>query len=173
MTLNCRVGRRAFLARFGPLAFVAGALPLLAGGCGGSSDDDTNSAAAALLRQNRARWARANARAYRYTITLNVFSAVGGVPAVIEVRNGVRTTITPLPSSGQTAPDPEAYAAFDTVEKLFGLIERAINSRAERLDVTYHPTLGYPANFYIDQSRQIADEEIGASVSAFAVEVIS
>lgn len=49
---------------------------------------------------------------------------------------------------------------YATVERIFGLIQDAIDENAERIDTSYGPG-GFPRDVYIDYSFMIADEELG------------
>jgi hypothetical protein len=50
---------------------------------------------------------------------------------------------------------------FNSVERVFSIIAGAISYHAVRIDVDYHPELGYPTRVYIDYVYEIADEEVG------------
>jgi hypothetical protein len=50
--------------------------------------------------------------------------------------------------------------SFPSVEQLFDAIQDGIDRRADRIDVDYDPTYGYPTNVFIDYDRNIADEEL-------------
>ena len=52
----------------------------------------------------------------------------------------------------------------ETIPALFAIIEDAINQRAVSLEVTYHPTLGYPLRADIDYALNIIDEELGFTI---------
>lgn len=77
---------------------------------------------------------------------------------VIEVRNGVTTSIT-YADSGQPA-DAELFKKYNTIPKLFNVIRDAIARKAYNLTVKYDPTLGYPTQINIDYDSQIADDEV-------------
>ncbi|MBT5773744.1 MAG: hypothetical protein HOH95_05130, partial [Dehalococcoidia bacterium] len=57
-----------------------------------------------------------------------------------------------------------ALVGRQTIDGLFNLIEEAIDQRAAAINVTYHPTLGYPLDAYIDYDLRIADEELGFTI---------
>ena len=52
------------------------------------------------------------------------------------------------------------HKPYDTVIKLFGVIDQAIKDEVDELNVTYGK-VGLPRSIYIDRSRMIADEELG------------
>lgn len=56
---------------------------------------------------------------------------------------------------------PFSYAnSFPSAEQLFDAIQDAIDRGADRIDVDYDPTYGYPTNVYIDYDRRVFDEEL-------------
>jgi hypothetical protein len=55
-----------------------------------------------------------------------------------------------------------------TIDELFDRISNAIANDAETIDVTWHPTYGFPLTCYIDLSLLIADEEQSWTVEAFS-----
>lgn len=75
----------------------------------------------------------------------------------LEVRNNAVT-------SGAIPGETGTLADHQTVERLFTLIEDAINQRAAAINITYHSTLGYPLQAYIDYDLKIADEELGFTI---------
>lgn len=75
----------------------------------------------------------------------------------LEVRNNAVT-------SGTIPGEIGVRADHQTVERLFDLIEDAIDERAAALNVTYHSTLGYPLQADIDYDLRMADEELGFTV---------
>jgi hypothetical protein len=52
---------------------------------------------------------------------------------------------------------------------LFGLdlLAAAIEQGAARVDVTYHPILGYPERIALDYDAVMADDEFGYTLTAF------
>lgn len=152
-------------------AFVLLVIPLTAlllVSCSGGSSSQTGSDEAAGLRRAQARWARAGVRDYAYTVRVLAFAPGVQRPARVTVQNGRTVSITPgdndptlLENNGQV------FAAYATLDDLFGVIQRAINARADSLDVDYDPTLGYPTRITIDYIRLAADDELGVNVSQF------
>lgn len=113
---------------------------------------------AAQLQQNRQLWRSQNISSYRYTLRVSCFCIPEVTqPVVVEVRNGRVTSITAA-NTGKPV-NPEYFKQYNSVPKLFNLIQNAIAKDANRLSVTYHPRLGYPTQINIDYNAQIADEE--------------
>ncbi|WP_445634235.1 Beta-lactamase-inhibitor-like PepSY-like domain-containing protein [Nostoc sp. DSM 114161] len=119
-----------------------------------------NNLAQRRLKFNRNLWNKQNISNYRYTLSNSCFcipEARG--PVIIEVRNGETTLITSV-ATGQPVENRELFQNYNTIPKLFNLIQDAIARKASNLDVNYSPKLGYPTQINIDYNSQIADEEI-------------
>ncbi len=113
---------------------------------------------ASQLQQNRKLWRSQNISSYRYTLRVGCFCIPEVTqPVVVEVRNGRVTSITA--ANGGKPVNPEYFKQYNSIPKLFNLVQNAIAKKAERVSVTYHPSLGYPTQINIDESAQIADEE--------------
>ena len=54
-----------------------------------------------------------------------------------------------------------------TIDRLFERIAGAMEAGAETIDVTWHPTYGYPVTCFIDISSLFLDEERGWTIEAF------
>ena len=64
---------------------------------------------------------------------------------------------------------PEWVASeYPTVNELFDLLDDAVDRDAAEIEVTWHETLGYPESFWIDYSRNVADEELGHDIRALS-----
>jgi hypothetical protein len=117
---------------------------------------------------NRNLWNQRNISNYRYTLSNSCFclpDARG--PVVIEVRNGQTTSITSV-ATGQPV-DPQFFQQYNTIPKLFDVIQDAIDRRAYSLNVRYNHRLGYPTQIDIDYSSQLADEEVYLSIENFQI----
>ncbi|MBD2452360.1 hypothetical protein H6G76_35730 [Nostoc sp. FACHB-152] len=120
------------------------------------------------LNFNRRLWNEQNISNYRYTLSNGCFcipEARG--PVIIEVRNG-QATITSV-ATGQPVANPEFFAQYNTIPKLFNVIQDALNRQAYSLNINYSPRLGYPTQINIDYDSQIADEEIYLTIENFEV----
>jgi hypothetical protein len=110
------------------------------------------------LNAARQRWQAAHIGDYHFTVERLCFCPPSfRGPATITVRNGA-----PL------AP-PAEFTEVATVPRLHTVIQKAINDRVERLDVTYD-TRGVPLSISIDVSSMIADEETAYRITAFTVD---
>ncbi|MDM9382853.1 DUF6174 domain-containing protein [Chlorogloeopsis sp. ULAP01] len=115
---------------------------------------------------NRRLWNQQNIYSYRYTLSRSCFcipEARG--PVVIEVRNGIATSITSV-DTGMPV-NREYFQKYDTIPQLFVLIRDAIARGASNLSVQYDPILGYPTQINIDYDSQIADEEEYLTIESF------
>jgi len=119
-----------------------------------------NNLAQRRLKFNRNLWDKQNISNYRYTFSNGCFcipEARG--PVIIEVRNGETKSITSV-ATGQPIENIELFQNYNTIPKLFNVIQDGIARKASNLDVNYSPKLGYPTQINIDYNSQIADEEI-------------
>jgi hypothetical protein len=110
----------------------------------------------AELDANRRLWAEVGFSDYRYNFQRLCF-CVDVRPVDIEVRAGTITTVT-VTETGERVNSAD-FGRFETVESLFDLVRDAIDRKAEKLTVAYHPSLGYPIDIDVDYSFNIADEE--------------
>ncbi|MBD2295891.1 hypothetical protein H6G06_21040 [Anabaena sphaerica FACHB-251] len=121
-----------------------------------------------ILKSNLRLWKKQKIANYRYTLTRSCFcTAEARGPIVIEVRNGVTTAVTYVATSKPA--DKELFKQYDTIPKLFDVIQDGINRKAASLTVKYHPKFGYPTQINIDYDFQMADEELYLTVEKFEV----
>ncbi|MBD2355028.1 hypothetical protein H6G41_10400 [Tolypothrix sp. FACHB-123] len=121
------------------------------------------------LQFNRRLWEKQNIVNYRYTFSNGCFcipDARG--PVVIEVRNGKTRSITSV-ETGLRVTNPEYFENYNTIPKLFNVIQDAIARQAFSLDVNYSARYGYPTQINIDYNAQIADEELYLTIENFQV----
>ena len=134
---------------------------LFALGCSSESDGGTGPnqvSRQVKLTAARARWEGAGIDDYVWTVRRGCFCHVDfNRPALIRVENGIKTSVTDI-QTGEPV-DESSWQFYPTVEELFGVIQAAIDRGAYQLDTSYHSGLGYPHEVYIDQARQMVDEE--------------
>lgn len=120
-----------------------------------------------------AQWAAGAPARYRMTLQ------VGCGECLPDMARAVRLEVERAPDGTETVtsrvyvdtgePVSEQLAAnFPSVSGLHQLVRDAMAARASRLDVTYHPSLGYPAAISIDYHQQMVDDEVSYSVTSFA-----
>lgn len=128
----------------------------------------TKNDAKSNLKKNSQLWDQQKISNYRYTLTRSCFcTAEARGPVVVEVRNGVTTSVTSV-ATGQPV-DPQLFKQYDTVPNLFNVVKDAIARKASSLTVEYDSQLGYPTQINIDYNSQIADEELYLTIENFQV----
>ena len=114
----------------------------------------------------RQRWEAQRLTTYSYVAQRLCFCAAELFPARIVVEDGaVKAVHDPQTGEPLRLPDGRLAleaepAAYRTIEGLFDLVEEARRAEADQLDVTYHPTYGYPTEISIDYVRGMADDEV-------------
>ena len=76
----------------------------------------------------------------------------------IEVRDGKAISITKLEASDTGI--AELYKPYETIGKIFDVIEKESRSNNEVLAVSYDPLLGYPRTVDVDLSKKVADDQL-------------
>jgi len=127
----------------------------------GQASDEVNS--------DQSKWQDANISHYQYELTIGCFCVFSqDMPLVIEVKDG--KAVSMKYKNGKEI-DPaflEQFQRYDTIDKIFAELEKA-QSEAEKVEVTYDETYGFPTQITIDQAVQAADDELYLSVSNFEV----
>ena len=101
-----------------------------------------------------------------YRMTVHMGGGMIGGAAVIEVRDGVPVSVQPVETGPGQLP-VSAFARYDTVEELFGILEDAFKTDVDRIDAEYHARYGLPVSVFIDPREDVADEEHGFLVKGF------
>ncbi|UJS24892.1 DUF6174 domain-containing protein [Thiothrix winogradskyi] len=110
------------------------------------------------------KWRQHRPAHYRYTLQRSCFCSVEfRKPIAIEVSG---STVTKSTVDG-VALALERRADALTVEDLFDIIRKAIDSKAARISVQYDLQNGRPLSISVDQNLQIADEEMHYTASDF------
>jgi hypothetical protein len=115
-------------------------------------------------------WKNQGLRDYDFTLERQAFAPEDWRgPINIQVRNGAAVSVTYV-SNGEAVTGGK-FDNADTIDKLFTMLKNAyagkgeFEQKADTINVTYNPEMGYPTNFYIDVSQMIADEEQGYTVT--------
>jgi hypothetical protein len=114
----------------------------------------------------RAKWEQANIKNYEYRLRVLCFCPPNVTfPVIIKVQNGVNLSV-------EYAQEPKEvtnnyFKPVDTIDKLFDVIQKAIDDEADSLVVEYDSTYGYPLKIQIDPITDAIDEEIAYFVEAF------
>jgi hypothetical protein len=109
------------------------------------------------LTRNRQRWASAGIHDYEFDFRRSCFCLPEATEQVhIVVRSDVITsavrTRDGLPASTQ-------FTVWPRIDDLFADVQQRLTQRAERLDVEYDPTYGYPRSIVADVVLMAADDE--------------
>ncbi len=126
------------------------------------------------LDANRKKWDSLGISDYSMTVQRNCFCAGDAIrPINLQVRDG-SVTEARYADTGELIPDDRQYNKQSVynlnAEGVFNLIEQGIQRGAAQVDATYDKQFGLPTSIYIDQSTQIADEEVGYTISNFQPE---
>lgn len=127
----------------------------------------TKDPAQQALDANRAKWEQASIASYDFQLRIGCFCPPDNTrPVDLEVEDGVAVSIeyTDEPKTVTT----DFFQRADTIEKLFAIIQDAIDAEADSLTVEYHATYGYPVSITIDPIELAVDEEI-----AYFVEMLT
>ena len=111
------------------------------------------------LEAARQRWRAENLHTYAFTIQRSCFCVNIHPLFVVVVSDtvaGVLDVTTGTPVDRQLG---------ETVDGLFTFIQNAIDRHAQKIDVMYDPTKGFPTQIDYDGAAQIADDEIFFRVS--------
>ena len=137
------------------LAVAASALALCIVGCSITTATDRSDAERELAR-NRQRWAGAGVHDYEFDFRRSCYCMPEYTEGVhIVVRNDVVTSVV-RSSDGQPA---SAVVAWPRVDELFDDVRRRLEEGADRLEVEYDPTLGYPRSVVADVILMAVDDE--------------
>ena len=125
--------------------------------CGGRSELDSN----------RATWNEQGITHYRFDLTISCFCPFREVmPVKVEVKDGKIVSMTDV--NGQPLPE-EFRSSFEeagTMEAIFGLAEKYL-AEADKAEVTYDATYGFPSAIVVDQIEMAVDDEISYFVENF------
>jgi hypothetical protein len=113
------------------------------------------------IKQSREKWESSKFDHYVFEITMSCFCVTELTqPIVIEVKDGEPVTITYANGDEIEKDVRKFFAPHDTLDKVFDLINSAVKEKAERVEVEYDATLGYPTKITIDRSQAVADDEV-------------
>ncbi|WMP18367.1 DUF6174 domain-containing protein [Thiothrix lacustris] len=136
----------------------------------------TTSTAQQQLNTNLKKWDSLGISDYSLTFQRSCFCTPESTrPINIQVRDG-SVTEARYADTGELIPDDRQtnkQSVYNlNADGIFNLVQQGINSGAAQVDVTYDKQFGLPTSIYIDQNQQIADEEVGYTISNFQPEPI-
>lgn len=112
------------------------------------------------LAAAEARWAAGKPASYEFVVEVSCFCAMQRPPPSFRVTGSRSEPLQPFD-------DPRLqlmYERYDTVEKVFAAIRRAIEDGADGVHLRYDATLGYPILADFDFSVMAADEELSLRI---------
>ena len=137
------------------LAVAASVLVLYITGCSITTATDRSDAERELAR-NRQRWASAGIHDYEFDFRRSCFCTPESTEGVhVVVRNDVVTSVV-RSRDGEPA---SAMVAWPRVDDLFDDVRRRLEEGADRIEVAYDPTLGYPRSVVADVILLAVDDE--------------
>ena len=111
------------------------------------------------LARNRQRWVSTGIHDYEFDFRRSCFCLPEYTEGVhIVVRNDVVTSVL---RSRDGQPASSAVGAWPRVDELFDNVRQLLDEGAERLEVTYDPTYGYPRSIVADVILMAVDDEYG------------
>jgi uncharacterized protein DUF6174 len=115
------------------------------------------------LARNRQKWERARLHDYEYDYHRVCFCTQASTEQVhIVVRADRVSTVT---RARDGLPAITDFGTWPSVADLFADVQRQIEQKADRLDVTYDPTYGYPKTIAVDVYLQAVDDEFSQLAS--------
>lgn len=115
------------------------------------------------LQQARLLWEANGIYSYSYDLQISCFCVEDVTrPVRVLVQNDQAVSVEYIDAKAD-AP-AEYFVRYDTIDKLFDIVEDGIVGGAEVVEVDYNPDFGYPASVFIDESMNLQDEEIAWTV---------
>jgi hypothetical protein len=116
------------------------------------------------LSRNRQKWASAGLHDYEFDYQLSCFCAPDATENVHIVVRGDQVSSVVRNRDG--LPAIRQYGGWPTVPALFDDVQRLIDQKADRLEVTYDPGYGYPRSIVVDVYLMAADDESAQTASS-------
>lgn len=146
------------------LVFVSTLFLFLLAACITREGAQSPTTAQNALATAQQQWQAQQIGSYRYGLAVSCFCPEElRQPVVITVTAGETNAI--VTTAGGAPVTAAFFDQYNTVDKLFALIQQAIAEGADEVAVTYDPTLGYPTEIKLDGSTQIADDERFLTIS--------
>ena len=130
-----------------------------------SCDKEANSNSAEIneLNLNSKKWQSHAIKNYQIKEQLNCFCVDRG-PYSVTVANNVIVTIKDKDGNVSSSNTP----SLKTVDELFLYIKTSLEKKPATATIKYNATYGYPESIYFDFDKQMADEEMGYTISEFS-----
>ena len=112
----------------------------------------------------RVKWESLGFDSYSFNYRQSCFCAWGGVTFRVTVIGN--SVVNAVDTSGIVMVDSSDYNNLYTIDQLFNYLDNALKKNPAELDYNFHPQLGYPEHFFVDYSKQIADDEFAFKVDS-------
>jgi hypothetical protein len=122
------------------------------------------------LEKNRRLWNES--RISNYRMTMEIMKTGHRTPmgtAVFEVRDQKAVSTTPATTGLQFACGVGNCERYETVEKIFAIIEDAVGRNPDRMKVEYDGQYGYPKTLNLDFNSRAMDDELSVKILQFEV----
>jgi hypothetical protein len=122
------------------------------------------------LSRNQQKWQDANVTHYTFQLSVTCFCPVGGVmPMTVEVKDGEVVSLVDVNGDAIPSTDPlnDLIEKYVTIDRIFSELNSDSVQGAERLEITYDPTYGFPSDVVIDFVQEVADDELYLSITGF------
>ncbi len=102
---------------------------------------------------------------YRYQLQID-YCPCPSLVVNIEVRNGTVVSEMDAATGGPVKP-LRPFPPYNTIDRLFDVIEEAEQRGADDIQVVYDPALGYPTSIRIDEMYNASDDGIVYTITTF------
>ena len=119
--------------------------------------------ASAALAKAEAQWQQHKPSAYEFSVEIRCFCS-GLLQRPVSFRV---TGATVLPLEELTPSSQQVYEHYNTIDKLFAAIRRAIAFGGHKIAVEYDADLGFPSHADLDPGERVADDELFFKVTGF------
>ena len=126
------------------------------------------------LEQARDKWEAAGISHYQINVFVSCFCAFNDeMPLVVEVKDGEVLSLESATGKDLNPTNLQYYERYLTIDKLFSEIGNGFKSEgsnqgaADKVEVTYDETYGFPTTINIDFVEQAVDDELYITVSDF------
>jgi hypothetical protein len=144
--------------RMRKLIFIFLALALALSACAPANQSE--------VERNRQKWQNANLSHYRFNLFVGCFCVfTEDMPLAIEVKDG---DIVSMAYHNGKEIDPslrELFEKYGTIDRIFAELEKDLNGEADKVDIKYDATHGFPSEVFIDFMQNAADDELSLTVS--------
>lgn len=122
------------------------------------------------LEGARQKWEAAGISHYRFNLDMVCFCAFReNMPLIIEVQDGEVISMQYENGSEIDPASLEFFQRYETIEKVFAELEKAVGGEADKVTVSYDGTYGFPEQIDIDFVEEAIDDELSMTIFGFEV----